>query len=213
MSVTNHLAATSGVTPISTGDLQRSTPIASRRRLPQPERHQPAGYATFSPSARPQLLTISLEKDRSRRYESAGGFAEDIRRHLRDEPVLAGPPTAIYRIRKLIRRKRALVLTTGVGILAILAGIFLAIGGLVRARHERNLAIAAQQFAEQAQREADSERQQAKQMAGTARKEELRSKLVIDLINEMIATADPRGDLPENRTVQQIVDQFANDLQ
>ena len=46
----------------------------------------------------------ALEKDRSRRYDTAAGLANDVRRHLRNEPVLAGPPNAVYRTRKFVRR-------------------------------------------------------------------------------------------------------------
>ena len=42
----------------------------------------------------------ALEKDRTRRYGSASDLAADLQRHLRDEPVLAGPPSAIYRVSK-----------------------------------------------------------------------------------------------------------------
>jgi len=47
-----------------------------------------------------------LEKDRTRRYETANGLAKDIQRHLNNEPVLASPPSAIYRLRKLVRRNK-----------------------------------------------------------------------------------------------------------
>lgn len=47
-----------------------------------------------------------LEKDRVRRYDSATALADDIERHLRAEPVLAGPPNALYRLRKFTRRHR-----------------------------------------------------------------------------------------------------------
>jgi eukaryotic-like serine/threonine-protein kinase len=46
----------------------------------------------------------ALEKDRSRRYDTAIGLANDVRRHLRNEPVLAGPPSAVYRTKKFVRR-------------------------------------------------------------------------------------------------------------
>ncbi len=46
----------------------------------------------------------ALEKDRSRRYDTAIGLANDVRRHLRNEPVLAGPPSALYRTKKFVRR-------------------------------------------------------------------------------------------------------------
>jgi len=48
----------------------------------------------------------ALEKDRTRRYASPNEFAADIRRHLQDEPVVAGPPSAAYRTGKFIRRHR-----------------------------------------------------------------------------------------------------------
>ncbi len=48
----------------------------------------------------------ALEKDRSRRYDTANAFAQDVLRHLNDEPVSAGPPSASYRLRKLIRRNQ-----------------------------------------------------------------------------------------------------------
>jgi serine/threonine protein kinase/tetratricopeptide (TPR) repeat protein len=48
----------------------------------------------------------ALEKDRTRRYDTALGLANDVRRHLRNEPVLAGPPSAAYRTKKFVRRHR-----------------------------------------------------------------------------------------------------------
>ena len=56
------------------------------------------------------IVMKSLEKDRVRRYETASGLAEDIRRHLRYEPVLARGPTATYRLAKFLRRHRSQVL-------------------------------------------------------------------------------------------------------
>jgi hypothetical protein len=48
-----------------------------------------------------------LEKDRNRRYETANGFAMDVKRYLADEPVQACPPSALYRFRKFARRNRS----------------------------------------------------------------------------------------------------------
>jgi len=62
------------------------------------------------------IVMKSLEKDRARRYETASGLAEDIRRHLESEPVLARGPSTTYRLRKFLRRHRvqalAVVATT-----------------------------------------------------------------------------------------------------
>jgi serine/threonine protein kinase/tetratricopeptide (TPR) repeat protein len=65
------------------------------------------------------IVMKALEKDRNRRYETANGFAMDIQRYLTDEPVLACPPSASYRLRKFARRYRA-VLRVVAGFAAIL---------------------------------------------------------------------------------------------
>ena len=52
------------------------------------------------------IVMKALEKDRNRRYETANGFAMDVQRYLADEPVLACPPSAAYRLRKFVRRNK-----------------------------------------------------------------------------------------------------------
>ena len=52
------------------------------------------------------IVMKALEKDRRRRYETANGLADDLRHHLNDEPVEAGAPSQLYRLRKLIRRNK-----------------------------------------------------------------------------------------------------------
>jgi eukaryotic-like serine/threonine-protein kinase len=75
----------------------------------------------------------ALEKDRERRYDSASALAEDVRRHLADEPVSAGPPSRRYRVRKFVRRHRTGVLAGGVALAAILLGIAGTTTGMIRA--------------------------------------------------------------------------------
>ena len=60
------------------------------------------------------IVMKSLEKDRSRRYESASNFAEDITRYLHDEPVTARPTSTAYRLRKFASKNRSLVTTAAV---------------------------------------------------------------------------------------------------
>jgi serine/threonine protein kinase/WD40 repeat protein len=66
------------------------------------------------------IVMKALEKDRTRRYETASGFALDVQRHLADEPVQACPPSAAYRLGKFVRRHRAVVSVTG-----LVAGLLL----------------------------------------------------------------------------------------
>lgn len=85
----------------------------------------------------------ALEKDRTRRYESAGGLATDIQRYLAGESVLAAPPRFGYRFRKLLRRHRAPVAASALVFLALIAGGVGTTWGLLRAERERAKAIGA----------------------------------------------------------------------
>jgi len=74
-----------------------------------------------------------LEKDRGRRYETASALAADLRRFLNDEPVLAGPPSAAYRVSKFVKRNRAGVAAGAAAALLLVAGFAGTMYGLVQA--------------------------------------------------------------------------------
>ncbi len=65
------------------------------------------------------VVLKALEKDRDRRYDAASAFAADVQRYLHDEPVLACPPSALYRLRKFARRNKAALLTASAVVLAV----------------------------------------------------------------------------------------------
>ncbi|HTD28569.1 MAG TPA: serine/threonine-protein kinase, partial [Xanthomonadaceae bacterium] len=65
----------------------------------------------------------AIEKDRARRYETATALAQDVRRYLAGEAVLAAPPGAVYRMRKFVRRNRGAVAAGSLIAAALLAGI------------------------------------------------------------------------------------------
>ena len=67
------------------------------------------------------IVMRALEKDRNRRYGSPAEFAQDVQRHLDDQPVVAGPPTAGYRAAKFVRRHRAGVTVTTAAVLTLVA--------------------------------------------------------------------------------------------
>src|SRR5262249_20870301 len=66
------------------------------------------------------VVMKALEKDRTRRYETASAFAADVEHYLRDEPVTACPPSAWYRWSKFARRHKGALLTTAVALGALL---------------------------------------------------------------------------------------------
>jgi non-specific serine/threonine protein kinase/serine/threonine-protein kinase len=79
------------------------------------------------------IVMKSLEKDRTRRYETANGFAMDVGRFLSGEPVLAVPPSASYRLRKFVRKHRAALSVAASVLVLVLAGIAGTTLGMIRA--------------------------------------------------------------------------------
>jgi serine/threonine protein kinase/tetratricopeptide (TPR) repeat protein len=67
------------------------------------------------------IVMKALEKDRTRRYETANGLAHDVERYLREEPVQAGPPGAGYRLRKFVRRNKGRVAAAAAMLVLLLA--------------------------------------------------------------------------------------------
>jgi serine/threonine protein kinase len=65
----------------------------------------------------------AMEKSRARRYSSASELAEDIRRHMRNEPVDAGPPSATYRMHKFVIRNKGFVAAASAVLLSLSIGI------------------------------------------------------------------------------------------
>ena len=86
------------------------------------------------------IVMKALEKDRSRRYETANGFAMDVQRYLADEPVQACPPSTWYRFRKLARRRRrALIPVTAVALAAVVGVSALAVSTVLVWQANRDL--------------------------------------------------------------------------
>ena len=109
------------------------------------------------------IVMKALEKDRTRRYGSASDLAADIQRHLDQQPVSAGPPSAGYRMRKFVRRNRAGVIAAAAGMVVLLAGITGTTWGLLAAVAARD-----------AEREAKAQAQDALRLAEDRADENLR---------------------------------------
>jgi WD40 repeat protein len=77
------------------------------------------------------IVMKALEKERARRYETPNALARDVERYLRDEAVEACPPSALYRFRKLARRRKALLgAIAGVALLLVAAAGILAVSNV-----------------------------------------------------------------------------------
>jgi tetratricopeptide (TPR) repeat protein/predicted Ser/Thr protein kinase len=87
---------------------------------------EPARLSSVNRLFRGDIETIvgkALEKDRDRRYQSACDLAEDIRRFLRDEPIMARPPSAGYQLRKFARRNKPVVAGAAAVVISLVLGV------------------------------------------------------------------------------------------
>lgn len=155
---------------------------------------EPASAARLNPVLRGDIdaiLAKALEKDIARRYASAAELAGDIRRHLRDEPIIARPITAAVALRKFLRRNRVLVSAAALVLIGTLSGLSY---GLIQARAQRDAAIAAEARAiESANAEGQARR--------AAEREAKISAAVKQFINEdLLPAAGPR--ITPNRDVR-----------
>ncbi len=128
------------------------------------------------------IVTKAMEKDRVRRYQTASDLANDIRRHLRHEPVLAGPPGIIYKSSKFVRRNRVAVIASSLVAAAVLLGAALATAGLVQATAAR----------------------QALEVQAA------RSGAVSVFLQDMLASVDPRRALGREVSIRYVLDQAAD---
>ncbi|MDB6076455.1 MAG: Serine/threonine protein kinase [Akkermansiaceae bacterium] len=106
-------------------------PSAGLRDLSPEELRQIADERAVDPQRLPSLLAGDLdwivmkavERERQRRYETANGLAMDVQRYLREEPVLARPPSRGYLLTKLVRRNRVTFAAAGIALFGLLSGL------------------------------------------------------------------------------------------
>ncbi|MBI5770111.1 MAG: hypothetical protein HZA93_20215, partial [Verrucomicrobia bacterium] len=99
------------------------------------------------------IVMKALEKNRTRRYESASAFAADVQRYLGHEPVIARSPSQAYLLGKLIRRHRVVFTAAAAIAAALVIGAVVSVGQAVRATRAERAAVAAQQTAQLGERE------------------------------------------------------------
>jgi serine/threonine protein kinase len=135
----------------------------------------------------------AMEKDRTRRYVSVAELAADIRHHLNHEPVLASPPSTVYRMTKFVRRNRALV----TGIAAVLVVL---IGGIV---------VSALFAVGQARARAQAEQARDKEASALAE-----AQAVADFLkDDVLASVDPAKAKAPEVTVRYILDAASEDIE
>ncbi len=107
------------------------------------------------------IVMKCLDKDRTRRYETANGLAQDLERHLHHEPVTARPPSTAYRVQKFVRRNKVIVMAGAAVATALVLGLVVSTWQAVRATWAEREQSRARQAADKAREGEAVQRSQA----------------------------------------------------
>jgi serine/threonine protein kinase/tetratricopeptide (TPR) repeat protein len=161
-----------GTTPIESSKLRHASVAEMQRLIQEEEPPRPSARVTASSTTATSIaakrgtspshlarfvsgdldwiVMKALEKDCNRRYATALGLCEDIERYLRREPILARPPSALYRLGKFSRRHRSAMLSLAAVAVASILGAMVAVWQAVeatKAKHDALAAAAAERIA------------------------------------------------------------------
>lgn len=171
-----------------------STRISTANALPTLSANRSTDPGKLAQMLRSDLDWIALkalEKNRTRRYETANGLSADILRYLSGEPVLAHPPSSGYRMRKFLRRHRRPVMAAAFVTLALIGGIAGTTLGLIEARKQQGKADAARTAAESAEKAERQARQLSdKRLAQIEKANEILGSIFEHLNPEEIAKSE-----------------------
>jgi serine/threonine protein kinase len=191
------------------------TSVASQRKI------EPGKLSALVKGDLDWIVMKALEKDRSRRYETASALAADVRRFLAAEPIEARPPSPWYRFGKLARRNKVALTTAALVAAALLVGIVISTWQAIRANRSEALAARAEAVAKQqrdaaraAEAEALRERDRARGAEQRASIEQQNAEAALEfLLADVLDRASPFSEPNRDLTVRALLDQAANRLE
>ncbi len=142
------------------------------------------------------IVMKALEKNRSRRYQSASDFARDIERHLHHEPVEARPPTVFDHVVKWSQRHRmavrASVAVLAVSLMTLVTSVALIASAYQREKVQRGQAVEQKDEADRQKDEADRQKGEAIQQKGEATQQKVEAQHQRDTAKQNLYYADMR---------------------
>ncbi|MHB1308431.1 MAG: serine/threonine-protein kinase [Limisphaerales bacterium] len=200
-----------GTTPFDAKELMASGLDAMRKTIREKEPVRPSTRLTQMSTAPKSeirnrkseiagdldwIVMKCLEKDRTRRYETANGLAADLKRHLNNEPVVARPPSATYQLQKAWRRHRLLFATGTAVVAALVVGVVALAFALVQ--KTRGLEVS---------RQLDAARNSA---ATEAIRAEAVAAFVVDLLDQSVQTMNREGNSRGLRSLLEAADDLTS---
>ncbi len=136
------------------------------------------------------IVMKALDKDRTRRYETANGLANNLQRHLDGDPVEASPPSTRYRLRKFARKHRVALVTTVAFGLLLLSTSAVSVGLAISANRERVRAAEERARAVVAENSAKEQRDIARDREESANTERARAVIAEALARQQQTRAE-----------------------
>jgi len=169
---------------------QSAAAIATNRHLP------PGKLSSLVRGELDWIVMRALEKDRNRRYETANAFMLDIQRYLRGEPVMAGPPSALYKFGKFARKYRTGLLTLALLGIALILGVASSLWQATRALRAERIAQALAE-SERSLRQVEADQRQRAELAEQQAEEKAAVAQAVNdfMLRDLLALSSAEGQL------------------
>jgi len=211
-----------GGPPFDPGRLARATPAEFQRILLEEDPPRPSARSERSGASSGAARALegdldwivlrALEKQREQRYSTAAELGADVGRFLADEPVLARPPSAAYRLRKLARRHRAAFAAAVAVALALVLGLAGTLWQAVRASDQRDKARLAEGQARAQSEAAFAAREDALRQQAVAEEKAETVLAVLEFVQRMLAAAGPELAQGRDPSVREVLDATAREI-
>ncbi|UCC32654.1 MAG: tetratricopeptide repeat protein [Phycisphaerales bacterium] len=173
----------------------------------------PRRPSTIIKALRGDIETIALkalEKDPSRRYQSADALAQDLDRYLTNQPILARPPSTAYQFKKLVIRHKVGFGAIAAVFVALLGGFIVSTSLYFQAEAARGEAVGARDEASHQRNLAEQQAERAEEQTRRALAEKTKSEQVAAFLREMLAGVGPSVALGRDTTMlREILDKTA----
>ena len=154
---------------------------------------QPVPISQLNSTIPRDLETICLkclQKEPAKRYESAEALAEDLKRYLADEPIVARPPTRAEQLGRWVRKNRATAIGTGLVAATLIVATIISISFAVDAGRQRDLAAGQRDAAKIAKEEADNQREIAEAKTEEVAQQADEMRVMVDFQTEQLSGID-----------------------
>jgi serine/threonine protein kinase len=192
----------------------RNAPATTLAAIAAQRKTEPAKLSGLVKGDLDWIVMKALEKERSRRYETASALAADVRRFLAEEPIEARPPSAWYRFRKMARRNKVTLTTAALVAAALVIGSVVSAWLAVRATKAEALAQQHCDDACAAEAKALNDRDRALDAEQRASSEKQNAEAALRfLLADVLEQANPFSEPNRELTVRTLLDQAADRLE